>query len=149
MKRKRKNIAIKKSNSRRQGATRARPGSRDLGPSRDFKGYGAHPPHARWPGDARIAVNLNLNVEAGGERCILEGDTTSEHVLTDIGFAPYENARSPIVESVFEYGPRVGSWRLLRIFRQFDIKVSILKSSAGFSSIPNSWTLLSKKAMRS
>ena len=136
MKRKRKNIVTKKSNSRRQGATRARPGSRDLGPSRDFKGYGAHPPHAQWPGDARIAVNLNLNVEAGGERCILEGDTASEHVLTDIGFAPYENARSPIVESVFEYGPRVGSWRLLRIFRQFDIKASILGVVRGLQQYP-------------
>ena len=136
MKRKRKNIAIKKSNSRRQSATRARPESRDLGPSRDFQGYGAHPPHARWPGDARIAVNLNLNVEAGGERCILEGDTASEHILTDIGFAPYENARSPIVESVFEYGPRVGCWRLLRIFRQFDIKVSILGVVRGLQQYP-------------
>src|ERR1700721_165382 len=130
MKRKRKNIVTKKSNSRRQGATRARPGSRDL------KGYGAHPPHAQWPGDARIAVNLNLNVEAGGERCILEGDTASEHVLTDIGFPPYENARSPIVESVFEYGPRVGSWRLLRIFRQFDIKASILGVVRGLQQYP-------------
>ena len=56
------------------------------------------------PGSRSI---LNLNVEAGGERCILEGDTASGHVLTDIGFAPYENARSPIVKSVFEYGPKV------------------------------------------
>ena len=114
------------------------PGGRsgNLGPSRDFQGYGAHPPHARWPGDARIAVNLNLNVEAGGERCILEGDTASEHILTDIGFAPYENARSPIVKSVFEYGPRVGCWRLLRIFRQFDIRVSILGVVRGLQQYP-------------
>ena len=44
------------------------------GPPRDFRGYGAHPPHAQWPGGARIAVNVNLNVEAGGEHCLLEGD---------------------------------------------------------------------------
>src|SRR6516164_2957837 len=99
-------------------------------------GRAKHPPHAHWPGDARIAFNLNLNVEAGGERCILEGDTSSEHILTDIGFPPYENARSPMVESVFEYGPRVGCWRLLRIFRQFDIKASILGVVRGLQQYP-------------
>jgi peptidoglycan/xylan/chitin deacetylase (PgdA/CDA1 family) len=96
------------------------------GPPRDFRGYGAHPPHAQWPGGARIAVNVNLNIEAGGEHCLLEGDAASEGMLTDIGFPPYVGVRSPMVESVFEYGPRVGAWRLLRIFRRFDIKVSIL-----------------------
>lgn len=66
---------------------------------------------------AKIAVNLNLNVEAGGERCILEGGAASEHMLTDIGFPPYQNMRCPMVESAFEYGPRVGCWGLLRIYR--------------------------------
>jgi len=60
---------------------------RGLGPARDFSGYGANPPHARWPGNARIAVNFNLNVEAGGEHSILEHDLHSEDLLTDIGFA--------------------------------------------------------------
>jgi peptidoglycan/xylan/chitin deacetylase (PgdA/CDA1 family) len=86
----------------------------DLGPPRDFYGYGPNPPHPRWPGDARIAVNINLNFEAGGERSLLEGDDQSEDMLNDIGFPAYLGVRSPIVESVFEYGPRVGVWRLLR-----------------------------------
>ena len=98
----------------------------DLGPPRDFLGYGADPPHARWPSRARIAVNLNLNVEAGGEHSILEGDAHSEDLLNDIGFPAYRGKRSPMVESVFEYGPRVGCWRLLRIFKRFDMKISIL-----------------------
>jgi len=136
MKGKHKTIAVKTSTPRRRSATRNRRDASDPGPSRDFRGYGAHPPHARWPGDARIAVNLNLNVEAGGERCILEGDAASEHVLTDIGFPPYANTRSPMVESVFEYGPRVGCWRLLRIFRKFDIKVSILGVVRGLQQYP-------------
>src|SRR5689334_9006364 len=96
------------------------------GPQRDFYGYGPHPPHPQWPGEARIAVNINLNFEAGGERSLLEGDDRSEDVLTDIGFPAYHGMRSPMVESVFEYGPRVGVWRLLRIFKEFEIKVSIL-----------------------
>ncbi len=87
---------------------------------RDFYGYGPNPPQADWPGGARIAINFNLNFEAGGERSLLEGDTQSEDVLTDIGFPAYHGVRSPMVESVFEFGPRVGVWRLLRIFREFD-----------------------------
>ena len=98
----------------------------NLGPARDFYGYGPNPPHPHWPGEARIAVNFNLNFEAGGERTLLEGFDQSEDVLNDIGFPSYPHVRSPMVESVFEYGPRVGVWRLLRIFDQFNIKISIL-----------------------
>jgi peptidoglycan/xylan/chitin deacetylase (PgdA/CDA1 family) len=94
--------------------------------ARDFYGYGRTPPHAHWPGNARIAININLNFEAGGERSMLEGDGTSENMLTDTGFPAYPGARSPLVESIFEYGPRVGNWRVLRILKQFEVKVSVL-----------------------
>jgi peptidoglycan/xylan/chitin deacetylase (PgdA/CDA1 family) len=114
----------------------ARRAVRDLGPARDFIGYGADPPHARWPGNARIAINVNLNVEAGGEHSILEGDAHSESLLTDIGFPAYRGKRSPIVESVFEYGPRVGCWRLLRIFKRAGIKASILGVVRGLQMYP-------------
>ena len=90
-----------------------------VGPPRDFKGYGRNPPDPRWPGGARIAVNINLNFEAGGEHCLLEGDDRSEDALNDIGLPAYHGVRSPVVESVFEYGPRSGGWRLLRIFQRF------------------------------
>jgi putative urate catabolism protein len=95
-------------------------------PERDFRGYGRNPPDAQWPGNARIAVNINLNFEAGGERTILDGDAGSESVLNDIGAPSYPGRRSPLTESVFEYGSRVGVWRLLRIFRDFDVPVSVL-----------------------
>jgi peptidoglycan/xylan/chitin deacetylase (PgdA/CDA1 family) len=95
-------------------------------PARDFRGYGRQPPHAQWPGEARIAININLNFEAGGERSMLEGDGTSENMLTDTGFPAYPGRRSPIVESAFEYGPRAGVWRILRILKKFDVKVSVL-----------------------
>jgi len=94
--------------------------------ARDFRGYGRQPPHAQWPGQARIAINLNLNFEAGGERSILEGDGVSESMLTDTGFPGYPGKRSPIVESAFEYGPRAGNWRVLRILKRFDVRVSVL-----------------------
>jgi allantoinase len=109
--------------SRRRAA--ARP-AENLGPPRDFHGYGPHPPDPKWPGDARIAVNFNLNVEAGGEHCLLAGDDHSEGMLNDIGLPAYPGVRSPTVESAFEYGPRAGSWRLLRLFKRFDIRISVL-----------------------
>ena len=96
------------------------------GDDRDYVGYGAAPPHPQWPGGARIALNINLNFEGGGERSLMDGDGTSEGVLNDIGAPPYPGLRSPMVESVFEYGSRVGGWRLLQLFRRFDVKVCLL-----------------------
>ena len=116
--------------------TRVERAKRKLGPARDFRGYGAELPEARWPGSARIAVNINLNVEAGGEHSILESDQHSEDMLTDIGFPSYKGKRSPLVEFVFEYGPRVGCWRLLSIFKRFDVKISMLGVVRGMLMYP-------------
>ncbi len=85
---------------------------------RDLVGYGAHPPVVRWPGDARIAVSVVLNVEEGGESSILHGDAASESVLTDIGAEPLHGARNLNVESLFEYGSRVGFWEILRVLSE-------------------------------
>lgn len=93
---------------------------------RDFIGYGADPPDPQWPGGARIAVNINLNFEGGGENSITEGDSASEGQLNDIGQPALPGLRAPLVESVFEYGSRVGGWRLLRLFRRFGVKVCLL-----------------------
>src|SRR5216684_3890673 len=93
---------------------------------RDFIGYGADPPDPQWPGQARIVVNINLNFEGGGERSILEGDAGSEGALNDIGQPSLPGLRSPLTESVFEYGSRVGGWRLLRLFRRFGVRVCLL-----------------------
>jgi peptidoglycan/xylan/chitin deacetylase (PgdA/CDA1 family) len=95
-------------------------------PARDFRGYGQTPPHAQWPGNARIAININLNFETGGERSMMDGDGTSESMLTDTGFPAYPGKRSQIVESAFEYGTRAGVWRILRILKKFDVKCSVL-----------------------
>jgi len=93
---------------------------------RDYIGYGDALPHAHWPGEARIAVNINVNFEGGGEHSLMDGDDASEGALNDIGMPAYPGLRSPITESVFEYGSRVGNWRLLRLFRQFGVKVCLL-----------------------
>ena len=93
---------------------------------RDYVGYADDPPDPHWPGGARIAVNINLNYEAGGERSLMDGDGVSEGVLNDIGQPSLDGLRSPLVESVFAYGSRVGAWRLLELFRRFDVKVCLL-----------------------
>ena len=85
---------------------------------RDFLGYGSRPPHPHWPGEARIAVSLVLNYEEGGEACVLEGDEHSESVLTDIGtIEPLPGVRNMNVESLFEYGSRVGFREILRVLK--------------------------------
>lgn len=93
---------------------------------RDFVGYGPQPVDPQWPNRARIALQFSVNYEAGGERCVLDGDDGSEDVLTDIGAARVLGGRSLPVESSFEYGSRRGVWRLMRIFDDRAIKVSFL-----------------------
>jgi allantoinase len=93
---------------------------------RDLIGYGSHPPHPRWPNDARIAVSLVLNYEEGGESCVLHGDAHSESVLADLGAVEaLPNARNLNVESNFEYGSRVGFWEIMRILRSRRLEATV------------------------
>ena len=93
---------------------------------RDLIGYGAHPPHADWPGGARIAVQFVLNYEEGGENCILHGDAASEGFLSEIpGAQPWPGQRHWNMESVYEYGSRAGVWRLLRLFRERGLPLTV------------------------
>ncbi|MGQ0663637.1 MAG: allantoinase PuuE [Pseudomonadota bacterium] len=96
------------------------------GQGRDLVGYGNRPPQVRWPGGARVAVNFVLNYEEGGERCILDGDATSESRLSDLFMpSPLQGARNLLIESAYEYGSRVGFWRLLRVFAERGVPVSV------------------------
>ena len=88
----------------------------DGGLGRDLVGYGAAPPDPRWPGGARVALSLVLNYEEGGERTPLDGDPAAEAFLHEvIGAPPTEGRRNLNVESMFEYGSRVGFWRVHRV----------------------------------
>ncbi len=82
---------------------------------RDLVGYGPEPPHARWPGEARICVSLVIAVEEGSEYSILHGDAHCESILSEVaGLVPRPGAREPNIESMYEYGSRAGYWRILR-----------------------------------
>ena len=92
---------------------------------RDLIGYGRTPPHPRWPGDARIAVQFVLNYEEGGENCVLHGDAGSEQFLSEIvGAAAYPD-RHLSMESIYEYGSRVGVWRILREFEKRGLPLTV------------------------
>ena len=93
---------------------------------RDMRGHGQNPPDAAWPNDAKIAVQLVLNYEEGGENCILHGDAASEAFLSEIvGAAQWPGQRHWNMESIYEYGARAGFWRLHRMFTRFDIPVTV------------------------
>ena len=84
---------------------------------RDMIGYGRTPPHANWPGGARIALQFVLNYEEGGENCVLHGDAASEAFLSEIvGAQAIPGMRHMNMESIYEYGSRAGFWRLWRMF---------------------------------
>ena len=94
--------------------------------SRDLGGYAGSPPAALWPGQARVAVQFVLNVEEGGENCILHGDRASEAFLSEIvGAVPFEGARHLSMESIYEYGSRAGVWRILDLFRAHGLPLTV------------------------
>ena len=93
---------------------------------RDLLGYGVKPPHAGWPDDAAIAIQIVVNYEEGGERCLLHGDNESEAFLSEVvGAAPWPNQRHWNMESIYEYGARAGFWRLHDYFTKADIPVTV------------------------
>ena len=91
---------------------------------RDMHGYGATPPAANWPNGAKIAVQIVMNYEEGGENNILHGDAASEAFLSEIvGAAQWPGQRHWNMESVYEYGARAGFWRLHRMLEKTPITV--------------------------
>ena len=92
---------------------------------RDLRGHGRHPPHPLWPGNARVALQFVLNFEEGGENSVLHGDAGSEQFLSEMANPPSYAARHLSMESIYEYGSRVGVWRLLREFERRQLPLTI------------------------
>ena len=93
---------------------------------RDFVGYGRSPPDPRWPGGARLAVVIVLNIEEGAEPSIVDGDGASELALTDaIAGEVQPGTRDLVAESLWEYGARVGFWRLHDLFVERRIALTV------------------------
>ena len=87
---------------------------------RDLVGYGRNLPQVRWPEDARIAVSMVVNYEEGAEYSLLDGDSHHE-TNGEVPSPVPPNQRDLFNESFFEYGSRVGVWRLLDLLDKYDV----------------------------
>jgi allantoinase len=104
---------------------------------RDLIGYGRTPPHPQWPGQARIAVQFVLNYEEGGENNVLHGDPASETFLSEIIGAAAFPMRHLSMESIYEYGSRAGLWRLLRLFEERRLPLTVFGVSMALKRNPD------------
>jgi allantoinase len=106
--------------------------------TRDFVGYGPTPPHADWPGGARIAVNFVINFEEGSELSFPAGDGVTEGGLTEsASIDPGMLGRRDLgAESMFEFGSRVGWWRLHRIFTKYRVPVTLFACAKALEANP-------------
>ena len=113
------------------------PKAPDANYPRDLVGYKGTPPHAKWPGGARIAVQFVLNYEEGGENSILHGDAGAETFLSEIINAPeIVGARHMSMESIYEYGSRAGVWRVIKLFRDFKLPITVFAVASALERNP-------------
>src|SRR5688572_22380194 len=104
--------------------------------SRDYRGYGENPPHPHWPGNARIAVQFVLNYEEGGENSVVNGDAASETFLSEIIGAPAFKSRHMSMESIYEYGSRAGVWRILKLFKKYNMPLTVFAVAMALEKYP-------------
>jgi len=103
---------------------------------RDLRGHGRNPPHANWPGNARVALQFVLNYEEGGENSVLHGDAGSEQFLSEMASPASYPARHLSMESIYEYGSRVGVWRILREFERRGLPLTVFGVSMALERCP-------------
>ncbi|MBO6602353.1 MAG: polysaccharide deacetylase family protein [Roseicyclus sp.] len=105
---------------------------------RDLAGYGANPPDIRWPGGAGLAVNFVLNIEEGSEYSVGDGDGRSESALSEVRASRVPAGdRDLAAESMYEYGSRVGFWRLHRLFRSRGLPLTVFASALALERCPD------------
>ncbi|CAN5755050.1 allantoinase PuuE [soil metagenome] len=104
---------------------------------RDMAGYGATPPDPKWPGGARVAVSFVLNVEEGAENNVLHGDPASETFLSEIVSAVAFPDRHLSMESLYEYGSRAGLWRILRLFEEQQLPLTVFGVARALEANPD------------
>ena len=93
---------------------------------RDFIGYGQKPPNPKWPGNAHLAINFVVNIEEGSEASFDDGDGYTESGLTELGLQKSEVVTRDLgAESMFEYGARVGVWRVFRAFSEYKVPLTV------------------------
>jgi len=104
---------------------------------RDLAGYGRNPPHAQWPGRARVAVQFVLNYEEGGENNVLHGDPGSEQFLSEMFNPASFPDRHMSMDGIYEYGSRAGVWRILREFEMRKLPLTVFGVSTALQRSPD------------
>ena len=113
--------------------------------TRNFIGRSENTQKIVWPGQAKVAINFVINYEEGGESCILDGDQQSEHLLSDIiGEIPRKNQRNLNIESLYEYGSRVGVHRLMNVFKDRKLPATVFCVGLALEKNPGIGELMKK-----
>ncbi|WP_248763319.1 polysaccharide deacetylase family protein [Pseudarthrobacter sp. SSS035] len=103
---------------------------------RDLIGYGEQPPRGSWPNGARVAISVVVNFEEGAERSIAAGDEADEDVYVFGGWKSDPAKRSLMKESYFEYGSRVGIWRILSLLRRHQVPATVMACGMALEKSP-------------
>ncbi len=110
---------------------------------RDLRGYGEHPPNPRWPGDAAVALNFVMNYEEGSEYSLLAGDGHTESALLEVAQSRVPaGERDLAAESMYEYGSRVGFWRLRQLFLERGLPLTTFACALALERNPEAATAI-------
>jgi peptidoglycan/xylan/chitin deacetylase (PgdA/CDA1 family) len=114
--------------------------------SRNLRGYGEFPPDPKWPGNARVALNFVMNFEEGSEYSLLDGDDHTESNLLEVASSrvPF-GQRDLAAESMYEYGVRVGFWRLRRLFVEREIPLTIFACAQALERHPDAAAAIARE----
>lgn len=77
----------------------------------------------KWPGDAKVALSVVVNVEEGAEGSILDGDKGMEPV-DELGIFVKGPLRNFGNESNYQYGIKAGFPRVSKLLDKYDIKAT-------------------------
>jgi allantoinase len=102
--------------------------------ARDFLGYGNRYPDVRWPGGARVAVSVVLNIEEGAELTVSAGDERNEAVYEAV--QQVESAPDLCMESHFEYGSRAGYWRITELADSLGVPLTLNACARALEATP-------------
>jgi len=100
---------------------------------RDFLGYGNRLPAVRWPEGRALAVSFVVNFEEGGEFSMADGDERNEAVYEVID---RQAAVDPCIDSHFEFGTRVGWWRVAELFAEHEAVFTLSSCGRAVERLP-------------
>ena len=114
---------------------------------RDLMGYGKNQPKIKWPNNAKLALQFVLNYEEGAESCVLNGDTYSEVLNSElINLTPIKG-RHMNMESIYEYGSRRGFWRIYDLFQKNKIPFTVYAVANALQQNPDVCDALKKDSI--